>query len=136
MQGLQHPYKEGGSPKQPRSRALSTLWLRKLPDRTTVTILKDAFQQWGGRVLRVLYDPITLTENGQAIVQLPGPDIVSSLSLSTHYIVAEPSLEDSMVCKEDKEAKWKQDACQSVTHLVGESRVTCDLALLHGCKPC
>lgn len=57
---------------------MSILWLQKLPESATKASLNDAFQQWGGRVLEMIYDPIALVDSAQALIQLPNPDIVRS----------------------------------------------------------
>ncbi len=78
MQRLGLDYEEGVPPHPPTTLSpQSTLWLQKLPASATAASLNDAFQQWGGRVLHMIYDPVALVDSAQALIQLPDPEIVS-----------------------------------------------------------
>lgn len=69
LQKLGVPGKMTRPPPQPDKQS-SVLWLRGLSARCSEESLGASFEQWGGRVVRTLVDPISYVRNGQALIAL------------------------------------------------------------------
>ena len=75
LQLMNHSVQAGRPPAEQEQHS-PILWLHGVSHLCTDATVTAAFEQWGGRVLRRLVDPVTLVDNGQALVILDSPEKV------------------------------------------------------------